>query len=308
MTAAGAGTADPVPPPEIRLTADLFGRVNGSAPQTVRHVRGGCTLLAGPDGAALALALPWGAVVAAGRSRDGRVDLSSANRHTDRFTTGPDHLAATVAAGAVPAWAVPAVAALTAHSVPPPAARIVLNRELPEALGLVDGGAARCAVSLALGDLYGPPVGPGRRPHDPSYTASLRAREAHALFVAGGEIRHLPCDLAAAGLRLLIADLGPDAPAPPAGPAPLGVVDRAAAVLRTGNVAELGPLLTEAHLPGSRAADEALAAARAAGALGGRALGRCVVALVPLTAVPGVRALITESLGRAPRFRLATPS
>ncbi|WP_019631246.1 hypothetical protein [Actinomadura atramentaria] len=303
-----AAVAEPVRadvPPEVRRTGEVFGRVHGREPDTVRRVHGGVSLFDGADGTALALALPWGVVVAAGPSGDGRVDVRAADRPADPFAAPAWGLAA---AGPVPAWAAPAVAALVGHAVPAPAVRLVLHRELPEETDLVDGGAVRCAVSLALGDVFGPPAGAAPAP-SASYTASLRAREAHAVLVAGGEVRHLPCDLATAGLRLLVADLGPGAPPPVRAAAPPGLLDRAVATLRTGNLAELGPLLTEAHVPGASPADEALAAARDGGALGGRALGRCVVALVAAPDVPDVEAAIRARLGIGDEgFRVATPS
>ncbi|MBW8484781.1 hypothetical protein [Actinomadura parmotrematis] len=321
----GAGLAGaPSEVPELRLTAHMYERVHGAAPAAVRRVHGGLTLLGGP-GAALALALPWGVVVAAGASPDGGAALYSMNRHTDAFAAGHGGLPAALAAGTVPPWAAPAVAALLAHADPAPGARLVVNRELPAEMALLTGAETACAVSLVLGDLHGPPSRPPGARHepsrDPAYAAALHARDRHAVLVEdgaggeggeGGEVRHLPCDLAAAGLRLLIMDVaGGGDPAPPDGAAP-ELVRRGAAALRTGNLDELGPLLTEAHTDLGTPLDTALAAARAAGALGGRALGRCGVALVPMAAVPAVRAEVTARLAgrirRPPRFLTAVPA
>ncbi|MGK5554500.1 hypothetical protein ACSNOI_23080 [Actinomadura kijaniata] len=297
--------------PELRITAHVHERAHGSPPAALRRVRGGLVLLGGA-GSALTVALPWGTVVTAGPDPDGAVALYSMNRYTDAFTADRGRLRAALAAGAVPPWTAPAVTALLAHADPAPGARLVVNRLLPAETGLLTGAETACAVTLALGDLYGPPA---RDPApDPAYAASLHAREGHAMLVTGGAaVRHLPCDLRAAGLRLLVAVVGAGAAPSAAGPdADADLVGRAETALRTGGPAGLGPLLTEAHRPGTAPLDAALDAAREAGALGGRAVGRCVVALVPLEAVPHVRARVTATLtGRTqhpPRFLTATPA
>ncbi|MFC4912711.1 hypothetical protein [Actinomadura gamaensis] len=328
--------------PDIRITAHFYERIFGVPPATLRRAPGGLALLGGPplplrpapakhdavpgddhgavpgehDGAsagygaasgrypALAVALAWGAIVAAGPHPDGGVDLYSMNRLTDRCTSLDE----------VPDWALDAVEALRAHADPPPAARMVVNRELPAETGLLCGAETVCAAAMALGDLHGPPIASAACASGPEYLAALHSRPRHALLITEDGPEQVPFDLAAAGLRLLVIDTGvaEEASAPSRVPSDPGadVVERAVSALRAGFPAGLGPLLTEAHVPGRPILDLALSAARSAGALGGRALGRCAVALVPVNAVPAVRAEVTARLiphaPRPPRFLTAT--
>ncbi|WP_026416817.1 hypothetical protein [Actinomadura oligospora] len=308
--------------PEIRITAHMYERVFGVPPATLRRAPGGLTLLGGPSPVprrdapppartaadpALAVALAWGAIVAAGPNPDGGVDLYSMNRHTDRCTS-LDH---------VPEWAVHAVEALRAHADPPPPARMVVDSELPAETGLLSGAETVCAAAMALGDLHGPPVASAPSAVTPEYLAALHSRARHALLITPGGPEQIPFDLAAAGLRLLVIDVGAAEEALTGGTAkPFDqgpdIVERAAEALRAGYPAGLGPLLTEAHVLGRPTLDLALSAARDAGALGGRALGRCAVALVPLAAVPRVRAEVIARLEgritRPPRFLTAVAS
>ncbi|MFI6516042.1 hypothetical protein ACIBF1_10830 [Spirillospora sp. NPDC050679] len=315
----GAGTAGiaaaPAAAPELRITAHVFEWVHRAPCTALRRAHGGLTLLQGPE-AALTVALPWGTVVAAGPGEDGTVALHSMNRHADAFTADREGLAAALAAGAVPSWAVPAVKVLLARTGPTSGVRMVVNQELPARMGLLTGAETAHAAALTLADLYGraetAPRGPER---DPSYAASLHAREGHAMLVANGAVRHVPCDLASAGLRLMIIDVGPDGEdgaRPAASTVPADLVERAGEALRAGDPGGLGPLLTEGHVPGGPLLDGALDAARSAGALGGLAVGRCGLALVPMAAVADVRARVAErTAGRArrrPRFLTVVPS
>ncbi|MCP2335779.1 hypothetical protein [Actinomadura rupiterrae] len=251
---------------------------------------------------ALAVALAWGAIVAAGPHPDGGVDLYSMNRHTDRCTSLDD----------VPDWAAHPVEALRAHADPPPPVRMIVNRELPVETGLLSGAETVCAAAMALGDLHGPPLWPTASAGRPEFLAALHSRARHALLITDAGPEQLPFDLAAAGLRLLVIDIGATEDAIIA-PDPSGdIVERAAEALRAGYPAGLGPLLTEAHEPGRPTLDLALSAATDAGALGGRALGRCVITLVPVRAVRRVRAEVTAHLDgrttRPPRFLTAVAS
>ncbi|MEV5572816.1 hypothetical protein AB0L06_22450 [Spirillospora sp. NPDC052269] len=328
--------------PEIRITAHMYERVFGVPPATLRRAPGGLTLLGGPppppppsadappttaahtppSAPALAVALAWGAIVAAGPNPDGGVDLYSMNRHTERCTSLDD----------VPEWAVHVVEALRAHADPPPPARMVVDRELPAETGLLSGTEVVCAAAMALGDLHGPPAASVPSAVAPEYLAALHSRAGHALLITEAGPEQIPFDLAAAGLRLLIIDVGVAEEAPaattPARGTPAGgtlaggtvkasdlgqdIVESAAEALRAGYPAGLGPLLTEAHMPGRPTLDLALTAARDAGALGGRSLGRCAVALVPLAVVPRVRAEVVARLeghvARPPRFLTAVAS
>jgi hypothetical protein len=188
---------------------------------------------------------------------------------------------------------------------------MVVDRELPAETGLLSGAETVCAAAMALGDLHGPPLASGPSAATPEYLAALHSRARHALLITSDGPEQIPFDLHAAGLRLMVIDVGATEQAIPAEPDP-GIVERAAAALRAGYPAGLGPLLTEVHVPGRPTLDLALTAARDAGALGGRALGRCAVALVPLEAVPRVRAEVIGRLGghtrRPPRFLTAVAS
>ncbi|MEW2359820.1 hypothetical protein [Spirillospora sp. NPDC029432] len=266
------------------MTAYVFERVFGAAPRAVRHVPGALTLLDG-----LTVGLPWGVVAAAG---PGPTGVHSMNHRAAPYTGGP-----------APGWAGPAVAALRAHGALE--SRVAVHRELPFATGLSSGAETFSAVSQALQDLYGlPPVPCG----DPAGVTARHARPGEALLLSGEGAERLPCDLAAAGLRLLVMDPGAGRSLPSAP----GHGERAAAALRAGDLDAFGAVLTSARTRGEPVFDTVLDAARAAGALGGLAVGRCAVALVPLEAVPAVRRRVNAALdglaGRPPRFLTAVPS
>lgn len=286
--------------PEVRLTGLLFGRAYNDVPHGAWRAPGGLTLLGGSEGA-LTVALPWGVIVVAAPLADGRVELYSMNHHAEQLALRPGERPADL-----PAWALPCVRA--ADAAPRHAGiRMVVNRELPAEMGLLSGAETFCTVSLALRDLYG--LNLSAADPDPSYAASLHGRARKALLVRGrssvGE--HVPFDLMSAGLRLLVMDVGVGV-APP-GTEEAGDAGAAAAALRAGKPSALGPLLTEGHRPGVEILDLALQTALDAGALGGRAVGPCAVALVPMTAVPKIRATVTARLAgvsrRPPRFLTA---
>ncbi|MFI0448708.1 hypothetical protein [Actinomadura sp. 6N118] len=318
----GVAVAELAVDPEVRITAHVFERAYGSAPAGVWRAPGGLTLLGGSP--ALAVALPWGVMVALGATDDGSAAFYSTSLHTESFSIGCGGLPSALAAGAVPEWALTAVNALIVHDrlgtrapgtrapgTRAPGTRVLINRELPGEMGLLTGAETACAIELGLRELYAADA----RAYDPtpSYAAALNARPKRALLVSD-TIEHLPFDLAAVGLRLLIMDVGVDAGAGTAAPVhPAGdLAERAAAALRTGNFPALGALLTEAHVRGEALLDLALDAARAAGALGGLVIGRCGVALVPMAAVPKIRAAVTRRLAgqarRPPRFLTAVPA
>jgi hypothetical protein len=283
--------------PEVRVTAHVFERAYGTAPAGAWRAPGGMVLLHGTP--SLGVALPWGVIIAAGVT-DGSTELYSMNHHADRFSIGRGRLPTALASGAVPAWAVPTVEALIAQGAP--GVRLVVNCELPAATELLTGAETACVVSMVLETLCGRPEPPN---DSASYNVARHAREAHALI----GLEHVPCDLTAAGLRLLIMDVG--VPSGPGARTEGDIALRGAAALRAGDLPALGPLLTEAHVPGEPTLDTALAAAAEAGALGGLAVGRCAVTLVDMTAVPKVRAAVTTALSsarRPPRFLTAVPA
>ncbi|MFB4303355.1 hypothetical protein [Actinomadura sp. NTSP31] len=279
---------------DVRMTAYDFERVHGRPPAAVHRAPIGLPLLDG-----LTIALPWGVTVAA--SADGTTSLYSVNHQTDGVTS---------ATGPVPHWAREAVAVLNAHADPAPGARLVINRELPAETGLLTGAETAAATYLALRALHGPPAGPHPLTEHPAYRTSLQAREAHALLTAPGTTEHVPFDLAACDLRILIVDLAARHSSPL--PTPAGAAARAAAAVRASGPSALGPLLTDAHAFGDPLPDLALRTALDAGALGGRKIGACIVALAPTLAVPDVREALTTRLTpvlpRPPRVLTALPA
>jgi galactokinase len=288
----------------VRLAAYCFEDAYATPPAGVWRAPGALVLFGGPAGTAgtaLSVGLPWGVIVAAAPRPDRTVGLYSMNRHAERITAPLDELRP----GAVPAWAAPCARALIAAGRPG-GADILIDNELPAETALLTGAETQHAVELALRDLYR--VGEVAT-DDPVWLAARHARSAAAVLAAGGQVEHLPCDLAAAGLRLLIVDVGAGAGAP-AGSA--GDVARAADVLRAGDLTGLGPVLTSAHRRDGSPVDLALAAALEAGALGGRMIGRCGVLLAPSAAVPAIRARVTARMAalapRAPRFLTAVPA
>ncbi|MFC5750030.1 hypothetical protein [Actinomadura rugatobispora] len=292
--------------PDIRITAYVFERIFGRPPGSVRHAPGALTLLSsgpgpqgpGPGERSLTVAVPWGAIVAVG---EGPLDLYSMNHHADRHTEGEP-----------PAWAVPALRALEAHDVP--AAQMVVNRELPAQTGLLQGAETFCAVSQALQDINGhqAPSPPSVPDGDPAYLTGLRARSGHALLLRGDHgVEQIPCDLAGEGLRFLIIETGANEEPPEARCHPL-LVETAAAALRGRDLEAFGALLDRGHARGEPSLDRALDTAREAGALGGMVVGRCAVALVPVTAVRRVRKNVKAGLAgstrRPPRFLTTVPA
>jgi hypothetical protein len=292
-----ARPAEPVDDPDLRLTAYVFERVFGDAPCRLRHVPGALTLLGDGRGVALTVGLPWGVIVALG---EGPTDLYSMNHQSNRYAeTG----------GASPDWAAPALRALGTQEVA--GARMVVNRELPMETGLLNGGETYCAVSQALHDLYGTETSVAcDTASAPGHFTALHARPGRALLLQGDRVESLPCDLARAGLRLLVMDLGVDRLLPGGRGRLLALT--AAAALRSGDLAAFGALLTEGHVRGEFVFDLALDTARDAGAFGGLVIGRCVVALAPVAAVPRIRKSVKAMLHglakRPPRFLTAVPS
>jgi galactokinase len=278
---------------EVRLTGFVYARAYQSAPAGAWRAPAGVVLLGGP-GAALTAALPWGVIVAAAPLPDRVLECYSMNHHTEGFRTPLSAL------DAAPSWAAPCVLAMITAGRPG-GLRVVINRELPAETGLLTGAEISCAVSLALRDLYG--VSAKEDGGDPLSVLAWQARARKILLTGDDGVSHLPWDLATAGLRLVIIEVG--AEGPPDAPAG-GDVARAAGLLKTGGLAGFGSLLTAAHVRGERVLDLALDAAVAGGALGGRAIGRCAVVLAPLAAVPAIRSSVGGALNgvarRPPRF------
>lgn len=260
--------------PDVRWAAYVFDEMYAARPQGTWFAPGMLRLLGGPD-AALMVGVPWGAVVAADLRGEGPAELYSLNDDQ-----GP--LPVTVA----PAWAEPFRELLAKDGT---ALRAVVSRLMPAQTGLLSGAETATAFALALRDLRGIPPAP----EDPA----LRHTPGHAVLV-GPASDVVPFPLAGLGLRLMIMEVGVAAVAPQ----PPGDAVAAAKALRDGDPEKVGALMSAARRPCGSAADLAVDVAVEAGALGGRTIGRCAVALAPLEAVPAIRSAVTARLaGIAPR-------
>ncbi|GGM80872.1 hypothetical protein GCM10012275_59370 [Longimycelium tulufanense] len=300
----------------VRFTARIFEHAYATLPSVVCRAPTALVLLRSPE-RALAVALPWGVLVAVSEHPRGQAEFYSRNHYTDRFTIDPIMLGETT----VPPWAEHSAHALANRALPR-GIRLLTQQELPAEMDLLTGVETFCATSLAVQGLYDahttvspPPTddeGDWPLASDLTYVVVLCARERHALLVGGGGVEHIPCDLAATGHRLLLMELGLSQTVPSGGRVHEEVMERAAHAVRAGDMTVLGALLTEAHVPGVDVMELALDAASEAGALGGRAVGRCAVVLVPTATVPRVRAVVMAKLAgvarRPPRFLTVTPA
>ncbi|WP_119731277.1 hypothetical protein [Thermomonospora amylolytica] len=260
--------------PDVRWAAYVFDEMYAAAPQGAWFAPGMLRLLGGPD-AALMVGVPWGAVVAADLRGEGPAELYSLN---------DDH--GPIPVSVAPAWADPFREVLAEAGT---GLRAVVSRLLPAQTGLLSGAETATAFALALRDLRGVPPSP----QDPA----LRYAPGHAVLT-GPASDVVPFPLAGLGLRLVIMEVGVAAVVPQ----PTGDAIAAAKALRGGDPEKVGALLSAARRPCGSAADLALDAAAEAGALGGRTIGRCAVALAPLEAVPAIRAAVAARLaGVVPR-------
>jgi galactokinase len=293
--------------PEVRMALFGYQQDFGTLPAVIWRVPGTVTLLSGgqmpenqlprgprpggllPGGPQLTVAAPWGAIAAGGPGPDGVRELIRMEQPGVR-----ERLTAAPTTGPGPSWAAGEAVAGEAG------ARLVVRSELPDGAGAGASAAGTRAVGLCLGDpaALGPDLGL------PSGLALL-----------GGD--PVPCDLAAAGLRLMIVDPRVRR-APRAVTAEDSPVAAAAAVVARGDFAALGALLTAAHeaQPCDPEQQAAVTAALRAGALGARAIsdgpGRPVCVLVAVDRVAAVRAAVSAELtrdgGRAPRCLTFTPA
>ena len=289
--------------PELRMAAARYTEEFAAPAAELWRVPGLLTLLAnGPR--RLTVAAPWGALAAAGPNEDGLLDLARLERpgERDRVTL------ADAAAGYGPSWAAAALASARAGT------RLLIGSQLPDGTGAGSALAAEQAIRLCLG---GPPEHQAvPQQAVPQQAVSHQAGAGHerGCGLLSGQL--VPCDLAAAGLRLLIVDTRVRGTARPA-PAEDSPVAAAADAARAGDFARLGAALTAAHrtTPCDDVQHVAVQAALRAGALGARAVsdgpGRPICALAPTECVPELRAAIGRDLIRAgyrpPRFLTFTP-
>lgn len=138
--------------PELRLVPHAFRRTFGRPATGVWYAPGVLNLLGG----SVRVHAKWGAIVAGDRRDDGKLELVSVNRPSERALLPSDE---------IPAWAAPVAGSRGG-------ATLMCSVDLPQGSGLSAGEALRNAVGLALRDLAGadfaePPATaldlPGRR-------------------------------------------------------------------------------------------------------------------------------------------------
>jgi galactokinase len=277
--------------PGVRMTSYAYSEVFGCAPTVVWQVPGTVTLLAsGP--LRLTVAARWGAIAAAGPRPDDVIELLRMEAPGERAGL----TIAEAAAGAGPSWAGTGPQSARAG------ARLVISIAPPAGCGLGAAAAAETAIASCLGDIAiagrtGAETAPAGTAWPPVQAPGGGAP--HALL--GG--KRFPLDLEAAGLRLAVIDTRVRrAPRPMA--AEQASLEAAAAALRAGDLAALGPMLTAAHkaLTCDDEQEIAVSTAVAAGALGARMItdgpGRPVCALVPAARLPAVRAALRAEFAR----------
>ncbi|MFQ6197942.1 galactokinase [Streptomyces sp. NPDC000405] len=174
------------------------------------------------DGFVMPLALPLRTGVAARARADGRLRLHSADIPGGVVTVAPDELRP----GAVRGWAAYPAGVLWAlreagHAVA--GADLHVESDVPVGAGLSSSAALEVATALALDGLYGlgfarPELARLARRAENAFagvpcgimdqTAAACCEAGHVLFLDTRDLtrRHLPFDLAAHGLRLLVVD------------------------------------------------------------------------------------------------------
>lgn len=173
------------------------------------------------DGFALPFALPQRVICAAAARSDGRVEVRSRQR-PNRVLSTVAELATEVAAGWA-AYPLGVVWAFREAGYDVRGADLLLDGAVPLGAGLASSAALGCAVALALNDLGGFGIDRtglallaqraengfvGAPTGLMDQLAALHCRPGHLLFLDARtpEYSHVPVDLAAAGLTLLVID------------------------------------------------------------------------------------------------------
>ncbi len=202
-----------------------FSEVFGGRPDGVWAAPGRVNLIGEHtdynDGFVLPFALPQRTVVAAAAHDRPEWTVASAQTgETVSFT------AADLVPGRVPGWAgyvAGVVWSLRESGRTPPPARLAINSDVPVGSGLSSSAAIECAVLTALVDLGGLDLPVQDRPRvaqraENAYvgvpsgimdqTASVLCRKGHALFLdcRSLAVDHIPFDLTASGLAMLVID------------------------------------------------------------------------------------------------------
>ena len=320
--------------PELRLVPAAFHETYGYEATGVWRAPGSVTLLSDGD-TSLSMATRWGTIVATHPREDSAIELALMNRPADRVQVEPAQLSP----GDAPAWAaagLSAVWAMREAGYAPGGTALLAGVDLPEGVGLGASTATACAVALALRDMHAPEVPTTALPalvdrglrafsvtgerETCRCQATLFGHERTALLDDGPEGTLVPFDVESAGLRLVVVDtrVRQEPASPVAERAPLREV---AKYLSGGDPAALGAALNAAHarlrdagVPTTEQ-DTVVAAAREAGALGGRMIwdgpGRPALLLLRAEDLGPVRTAITDACVasdlRSPRFLTVTP-
>jgi galactokinase len=210
--------------------AAAFQEAFGTEPQGVWSAPGRVNLIGEHTdyngGLCLPVALPHRTYVALARTDDATVRLTSAQEHGGPWTRP----LAEVVPGAVsgwPAYAAGVAWALAGHGTIPGFTAAV-DSCVPYGAGLSSSAALECAVAVALDEVAGLGLAAtdagratlaqaciraenevaGALTGGMDQTAALRATTGHALLLdtRDGSVRHIPFDLAAHGLALLVVD------------------------------------------------------------------------------------------------------
>jgi galactokinase len=325
--------------PVLRVVPFSFAQAFGHAPTGVWTAPYAVRLAGVPGREGITVPVGAHVVMAAAPRADGILRIGSLDRPLESVEIpvhGTGHH--------VPGWAAPIVE--TAHALarlgdPGPGADLLLHADLPDGTGLAPSVPLSSATALAWTALHGPrltaltldallrnTVDP---PHDTADGDALRSAalcggDGHALLVgSAGPVGEQPCDLAAAGLRMMLIVPREQPPARGAAASVAaslrGARDevrragRMAALLRDGRMAEALALVTatqRARVPGYGGSwadtDPVVEAACRAGAFGARAAGggTAVAAFLPVAAAVRVRtavAAVFRGQGRpVPRF------
>lgn len=221
----------------VQAARELFVESFGEQPQGVWASPGRVNLIGEHTdyngGLCLPIALPHRTFVAASRRDDGRVRMTTGLPGLTDVTAGqswegelpqlvPGGVSDWLAYCGGPAWA------LREGGVEVPGFDLAIASCVPLGAGLSSSAAVECAVGLALSDLAGEPLDTddasrarlarlcvraenevaGAPTGGMDQAASLRTQAGHALLLdcLDGSITHVPFDLAAAGLELLVVD------------------------------------------------------------------------------------------------------
>jgi galactokinase len=207
-------------------TAEAFARIHGRPPEVLWRAPGRVNLIGEHtdynDGYVLPLALPLEIRVAAAPRDDRMLRLASLQADDGVVETSLDGLVP----GAVTGWAAYVAGtawALAADGVAVPGADLLVDGEMPRGAGLSSSAALECATAGALLDLAGAALAPSavallaqRAENDfvgmpcgvMDQFASTSSRAGHLLLLdtRSLEAEHIPFDLEAEGMTLLVID------------------------------------------------------------------------------------------------------